>query len=157
MAEAAVGLLLDEAESRLLVQVPGGVEPLVGPEGDLPVSGVPGVTDALAHQPPSDAEAASRGLDEQQPELGGSCAAWRMASPSRARRRGAASPSPTTGGRFVGDTASDAGAEVLAVYDAPRGSGGSPYAKWGDWFAWVCVSGTLIFLGAGWSWNVTVP
>ena len=60
-------------------------------------------------------------------------------------------------GRVVGDTASDAGADVLAVYDAPLGTGGSPYARWGDWFAWMCVAGTLIFLAAGWSSKATVP
>jgi apolipoprotein N-acyltransferase len=60
-------------------------------------------------------------------------------------------------GRFIGDTASDAGARVLAVYDAPLGSGSSPYAQWGDWFAWACVAGTLTLLAAGWPRIPTVP
>jgi apolipoprotein N-acyltransferase len=60
-------------------------------------------------------------------------------------------------GRVMGDTASDAGAEVLAVYDAPLGTGSSPYARWGDWFAWACVAGTLTLLAAGWPRPATGP
>ncbi len=60
-------------------------------------------------------------------------------------------------GRVMGDTASDAGAEVLAVYDAPLGTGGSPYSRWGDWFAWVCVVGAVTLVAAGWSRAATVP
>jgi apolipoprotein N-acyltransferase len=60
-------------------------------------------------------------------------------------------------GRVVGDTASDAGARVLAVYDAPLGTGGAPYARWGDWFAWACLAGTLTLIAAGWPRTATVP
>jgi apolipoprotein N-acyltransferase len=60
-------------------------------------------------------------------------------------------------GRVIGDTASDAGPEVLAVYDAPLGTGSSPYSKWGDWFAWACVAGALTLVAAGWSRAATVP
>jgi apolipoprotein N-acyltransferase len=59
-------------------------------------------------------------------------------------------------GRVLGDTASDAGAQVLAVYDAPLGDGSPPYSKWGDWFAWACLAGTVTVIAAGWPRSTTV-
>jgi apolipoprotein N-acyltransferase len=59
-------------------------------------------------------------------------------------------------GRVIGDTASDAGAKVLAVYDAPLGSGSAPYSRWGDWFAWACLAASLTLVAAGWPRTLTV-
>ena len=60
-------------------------------------------------------------------------------------------------GRIIGDTASDAGTTVRAVFDAPLGSGSAPYWRWGDWFAWACFAGTLTLVAAGWPRTKTVP
>src|SRR5580765_3646369 len=53
VAEAVMRLLLDEKETGLLVEVPGGIEALVGPEGDLAVARMSREPDALGDESPS--------------------------------------------------------------------------------------------------------
>ena len=70
VAETVMRFLLHQAETGLLVEVPGGIETLVGPERDLPVARLSREADALGHEAPADAESSRGRLDEEQPELG---------------------------------------------------------------------------------------
>src|ERR1700719_1132152 len=70
VAEAVMGLLVDEAIARSLVDAPRGHEDTIGPERDLPVARLAREALALGDGARADAEAARRRLDEQEPELG---------------------------------------------------------------------------------------
>jgi apolipoprotein N-acyltransferase len=48
-------------------------------------------------------------------------------------------------GRIVAGLATDVRGELDAPYDFR--SGLTPYARWGDWFAWLCVFASLLLLG----------
>jgi apolipoprotein N-acyltransferase len=44
-------------------------------------------------------------------------------------------------GRVVGEaTSGGTGAFTTVVADVPMGSGATPYARFGDWFAWLCIA-----------------
>jgi apolipoprotein N-acyltransferase len=54
-------------------------------------------------------------------------------------------------GRVVAEATSDgSGGFTTVVADVPLGAGASPYARLGDWFAWLCVG--LGLVGAGFSY-----
>lgn len=71
MSEAVVRLLVDERESGLLVDVVGGGENALRPEGDFAVAGGAGELDALIDEDLAQAEATRGGLYEQEAELCG--------------------------------------------------------------------------------------
>src|SRR6185369_2529494 len=70
VAEAVMRLLVDEAIARSLVDAPRRDEDTVGPERDLPIARLAREALALGDEARTDAEAARRRLDEQEPELG---------------------------------------------------------------------------------------
>src|SRR5215208_1171835 len=67
--EQRVRLGAHQAEAGLLVDVAGGGEDAVGPEGDPPVAGGAGEGDALVHQAAAEPQAARRRLHEQEAQL----------------------------------------------------------------------------------------
>ena len=71
-AEAVVDLFADEMVALGLVEVAGGVEDTVRPQGDFAVVGVAGEEGALADEGTAEAQATGRGVDEEEAETGGS-------------------------------------------------------------------------------------
>ncbi len=69
MPETAVGLPLDEGEPGLHVDLPRRREDVVRPEGDLPVAGLTGESDALVDEARSEAHPSRFRLYEEKPEL----------------------------------------------------------------------------------------
>lgn len=69
-AEAVVALFVDEVEAGLLIDVAGGMEIALRPEGDSAVAGLFGEDDALVDQRCAEAGSAGGGFDQQQAELG---------------------------------------------------------------------------------------
>ncbi len=70
MAEAAVLLLLDQAEAGLLVDLAGGHQDIVGPQHHGAVADRPREANTLLHQALADAQPAHLRLDQQQAQLG---------------------------------------------------------------------------------------
>ena len=62
-------LAVDPTKSSGLIEMPGGAQHAVGPQGDLPVARLTGEANALGHQALTDAEPARLRLDQEQPEL----------------------------------------------------------------------------------------
>src|SRR5439155_5686553 len=68
--EAAVTFLAHQVKPGLLVDVPGRVEHVVGPEHDLAIAYLPGEADAFADQARPDPETTRGRLDQEQAQLG---------------------------------------------------------------------------------------
>jgi len=65
-----VPLLVDAAESGLLIQAARGIQVALRPKRDLRVAGLPREPDAFVDEPSADAQSARLRLDQQQPEFG---------------------------------------------------------------------------------------
>ena len=65
-----MALFAREFEAGALIDATGGGQLALGPEHQLLVSGVAGEANALCNQTTSNAKATSRGLNQQQAQLG---------------------------------------------------------------------------------------
>ena len=68
MPEAVVRLLMHQAETGCVVNVPGGTQNAVGPQRDLPIADLSCESYAFAHQAAADSLPAHLRLDQQQTE-----------------------------------------------------------------------------------------
>ncbi len=69
MPEALMRFLPDESITGRDVDLPGGVQHVVRPQDDLPVSDLAGESGAFLDQPGADSQPASRRLDQQEAEF----------------------------------------------------------------------------------------
>src|SRR6185503_4136131 len=70
VAKAVVRLRAHQREARLLIEVTGRGEGLLGPERERPIAQASRGGDALGDQPTADPESADRGLYQEESQLG---------------------------------------------------------------------------------------
>src|ERR1700722_1300167 len=100
LAERVVGVLAGEGEPGRLVDLAGGRQLVVGPQGDVGVPDLTAELQALPDEGGAETEAAGPRLDQQQAEPGGGLAVGY--AEDRARRDAVALRDPARGAGRVG-------------------------------------------------------